>query len=297
MEEQQYKVFTAKQEADKAMHSLKGILLGINMDKEVNESEIAELNKWVLEHQQLVRRYPFKEFLDMIENITTNDIPSKEIIDDMWWLSQKYETENYYYDTVTSDLQTLHGICHGIISDGVINDKEILGLNKWLKKHKHLRKHYPYDEITTLLLDILSDNIIDENERKILMAYFAQFSKITDENLKKKIEEETKDVTITGLCSTGIKVVFKEKKFCVTGILKRSPRKILHNEIMSLGGIPVDSVTEQTDYLIVGDNGNLAWSFACYGRKVERAIDLRKKGHKISILHEFDFGDMIDDLK
>jgi NAD-dependent DNA ligase len=297
MDEQQYRVFTAKQEADKAMHSLKGILLGINMDMEINDREILELNKWVSEHKQLVRRYPFKEFLDMIENITSHDIPTKEIVEDMWWLSQKYESANYYYDTVTTDLQTLQGICHGILSDGIINDKEIIGLNKWLKRHKHLRKHYPYDEISTLLLDVLSDKKIDDDERKLLMAYFAQFSKIEDEALKEKIAEEIKDVPISGLCSTGVKVVFKQKQFCVTGILKRSPRNVLHNDISNLGGIPVDTVTERTDYLIVGDNGNQAWSFACYGRKVEKAMELRKKGHKISIIHEFDFGDIIDDLK
>jgi hypothetical protein len=66
---------------------------------------------------------------------------------------------------------------------------------------------------------------------------------------------------------------------------------------MKLGGIPLDSVTEDTDYLIVGDNGNLAWAFSCYGRKVERAVELRKKGHRIAIIHEFDFCDVIDELK
>ena len=31
-------------------------------------------------------------------------------------------------------------------------------------------------------------------------------------------------------------------------------------------------MTKKTDYLIVGDNGNQAWAFACYGRKVEKAL-------------------------
>lgn len=297
LDDQQFRVFTAKQEADKAMHSLKGILLGINLDKDINPLEINELNKWVRQHHNLTRRHPFKDFLEMIENLTSNDMPTKEIIEDMWWLSQKYEGDNYYYDNVTTDLQTLHGLCHGILADGVVNDEEVLALDTWLKKHRHLVNHYPYDEIVSLLLNVLADKKIDDDEKKVLMAFFNQFADIKDKTIKKKIEDEIKDVSITGLCTTDIEITFHQKKFCITGILKRSPRKILHNDIINLGGIPVDSVTEDTDYLVVGDNGNLAWAFSCYGRKVEKAISLRKNGHKIAIIHEFDFCDIIDDNK
>jgi len=34
-----------------------------------------------------------------------------------------------------------------------------------------------------------------------------------------------------------------------------------------------------------------------YGRKVEKAIQLRKEGHKIILVHENDFWDAIEDLK
>lgn len=296
-DEQQHRVFTSKQEADKAIHSLKGILLGINLDKDVNEKEINELNKWVIEHNSLIRRNPFKEFMELIESIIENEIPTKEIIEDLWWLTQKYEGSNQYYDTVTSDIQILHGLCHGILADGVVNDDEVRELNKWMKKHKHLSNHYPYDEINALLLSVLADGIIDESERNILKAYFKQFADIKDEGTNKQIEDDILNIPISGLCTTDINVIFENKKFCITGVLKRSPRKNVHNDIIQLGGIPVENVTDDTDYLIVGDNGNLAWAFSCYGRKVEKAIALRKKGRTIAIIHEYDFGDILDDAK
>lgn len=87
------------------------------------------------------------------------------------------------------------------------------------------------------------------------------------------------------------------KKFCITGILKSGNRALLEKKISDLGGVPTRTLTKKTDYLIVGDNGNQAWAFACYGRKVEKALDLRKNGHKISLIHEFDFIDAIEDLK
>ncbi len=295
--EQEYKVFTGKQEADKAINSLKGILLGINLDNEVNKKEINELNQWVSEHNKLICKNPFKEFMTLIQSIIHEEIPTREIIEDLWWLTQKYEGDNYYYDALTSDLQILQGLCHGILADGIVNDKEIFELDKWIDNHKHLSNHYPYDEISTMLLDVLADKKVDEEERNMLKAYFNQFADIKDKKIKKEIRDETKDTVISGLCTSDINIIFEQRKFCITGILKRTPRKELRNDIIKLGGIPVDNVTDDTDYLIVGDNGNLAWSFACYGRKVEHAITLRKKGHRISIVNEFDFCDIVDDLK
>ena len=40
--EQSLRIKTARAQADKAINSLKGILLGINLDGEVNEKEINE---------------------------------------------------------------------------------------------------------------------------------------------------------------------------------------------------------------------------------------------------------------
>ena len=79
-------------------------------------------------------------------------------------------------------------------------------------------------------------------------------------------------------------------------MLKSDSRESLKNKIEQLGGIPTDSLTKKTDYLIVGDNGNPAWAFSCYGRKVEKAINLRKEGHTIMLVHEFDFYDVLNDL-
>ena len=44
-------------------------------------------------------------------------------------------------------------------------------------------------------------------------------------------------------------------------------------------GINLDGEVNQIELNIVGDNGNPAWAFSCYGRKVEKAIDMRKGGH------------------
>lgn len=297
LEENKLKVFTAKAQVDKAINSLKGILLGINLDGNVNEKEINELHKWVIAHNSLIKRNPFNEFMNIIEQTILNKIPLQETIEDLFWLCQKYENDNYYFNGVTADLQLLQGICHGILSDGVINEKEIFNLHNWLKENEHLNSYYPYDEIRSLILTIVSDHKVSEEEIVILKAYFNQFVSIQNDEIQNQINREVLDYKIPGICTSEPNVVFSNKIFCITGVLKRSSRDELIKEIVTLGGLHSDNISKNTDYLIVGDNGNPAWAFSCYGRKVEKALSLRKEGHTIMLIHEYDFADILDELK
>jgi len=290
-------IVTSKARADKAINLLKGILLGINLDERVNEHEIAELKQWSNNHRELISRNPFKEFMTIIDETISNNIPRTETIEDLYWLCQKYEGDNYYYNAVTADLQTLQGICHGILADGVINNKEIYDLQIWLDENTHLNTYYPYDEIRSLLISILSDGVIEEEERLILKAYLNQFISIENKEIAKQIKTDTLDVNISGHCTSEPNVEISGKTFCITGILKSGSRNELERMISELGGIPTKTITKKTDFLIVGDNGNPAWAFACYGRKVEKALDMRKTGHTISLIHEFDFIDAIEELR
>lgn len=296
LDQQTLLIYTTKARADKAIGSLKGILQGINLDNEVNEKEINELHQWVVEHNDIIHRNPFNEFMNIIENTISGDIPHSETIEDLFWLCQKYEGDNYYYNGITTELQTLQGLCHGILSDGVINETEVFNLHKWLEESEHLNTYYPYDEIRSLVLSIVSDNKVDEEEKIVLKAYLNQFVNLNDKETREQINRETSEVNISAHCTSEPDVTFKEKTFCITGVLKRGNREQLQNDIRRLGGIPTESVTRKTDYLIVGDNGNPAWAFACYGRKVEKAVNLRKEGHTIMLIHEFDFADIVDDL-
>jgi|SRR5690554_691958 len=296
MDEKTLQVITSKSQADKAINSLKGILLGINLDKVVNSNEINELKNWVKKHHELVLRNPFREFMLIIDSISEEDLGLTETIEDLFWLCQKYEGDNYYYNAVTTDLQTLQGLCHGILADGEITDREIFDLDKWLDDNEHLNTYYPYDEIRSLVLSIVSDGKVTEDERLVLKAYFSQFVNLINNDIQQKIKEDTKEVNISGLCTSEPVVNFDGKTFCITGVLKNETKESLKQKIINLGGITTDSVTNKTDYLVVADNGNPAWAFSCYGRKVEKAINMRKEGHVITLIHEFDLYDVIEDF-
>lgn len=289
-------IMTSKQRADKALSSLKGILQGINLDQEINKAELVELENWVNVHDDLISRQAFNEFMGVIRQTLSEPIVDSDNIEDLYWLIQKYETDEYSNKLLTSEMHILQGLCHGILSDGVINDTEIYGLKEWIEKNKHLKNHYPYDEIHTLLLNITADKIVTDQERNILKAYFNEFVKIETSELRNKIENDIQDIPITSLYSTEFDVEISGFNFCLTGIMQRYSRRDLEREIQKHGGSVKKTVTESTNYLIVADSGNPAWAFNCYGRKVEAALNLRKKGHNISIIHEFSFCDILDDL-
>jgi NAD-dependent DNA ligase len=284
--EDKYRRYTGPSESHKAFNSLKGIIEGIGIDKSVNDKEIAELEKWCKNHEHLAYRNPFKDLITNIQVVISDNIVTPEEIKDMLWLCEKFEGGFEYYDQYTSDLQKLQGICHGILSDGVIHDDEIHALKNWLNQNTHLTTYYPYDDISEILYDVLKDGVIDPNERKILKKYFNDFVHISDENLQKKIDDETIDVKVNTIFNKERDLRFIDNKFCFTGKSKHASRKKIEGIIKEHGGNFSKSVAKSTNYLIVGTDGNECWAYATYGRKVEKAIQLQKEGHPIKIIHE-----------
>lgn len=72
----------------------------------------------------------------------------------------------------------------------------------------------------------------------------------------------------------------------------------MNNEGLTLGFLVffTNNVSKSTDYLVIGAEGNPCWAYACYGRKVEAAVNLRKEGYRIILVHENDFHDAVADI-
>lgn len=291
-----YKKFTFKSEFDKSIITLKGILEGINIDNHINIAELKGLVDWCHHNQRFSNTYPMDGIIKLLDEALEDNVLTDEEIKDILWVCDNYRFD--YYDSVTQEIQELHGILHGIIADKEINDIEINNLYTWIDEHKHLATTYPYEELNSLLISILKDKIITEEERKILKAFFSEFANVPtdhkENNAKSKYIIECDSVT--GICSVCPEIHFENKTFCFTGTSTRVKRSDLQHIVHSTKGIFSNSVTKKTDYLIVGADGNSSWKYACYGRKVEAAALLRREGKKILIVHENDFWDALEDL-
>jgi NAD-dependent DNA ligase len=293
---QDYSRFTDKQETDKAFHTLDGILNGINIDHNINKTEVEELKKWCADHYHYVKRPPFNEVISLILQITDDGIITDEEYADLSWVCKNIYSPNKYFNAVTSDIQRLQGILHGILADGVITADELTGLLDWINEHPDMSNSYPYDEIETLLYKVLEDKIVDDEEQKLLKVYFSQFVDIKNTSVDEaELEEFLKTMRLPLICTMSPNLQFEGRLFCFTGISARyKKRQEIAEKITMLGGIYNNNITKQTEYLIVGDKNNPSWAFSCYGRKVESAIEYRKTGSGIQIVKEVDFWDEAD---
>ncbi|MEY4566513.1 MAG: putative NAD-dependent ligase [Planctomycetota bacterium] len=293
-EHSSYRKFMGKAEFEKGVNSLLGIFEGIAIDGKINKDELAFFQMWLNDNKVRVNQHPFNELVPVIKRAIEDGFLTELEREEITWLCKKLLASDYF-DTVTAGIQKLHGIVAGIASDGTVTVTELDGLANWLLENQHLKQCWPYDEIDSLVTMVLADKKIDSHEHEALMAFFTEFVSILD---NKTIINPVllKDKHISGVCAMCPELDFEESVFCLTGTSHTYPRQKFTEVIKNLGGKVADDISKKVDYLIVGANGNPTWAYACYGRKVEKAVELRKSGHSILIVHENDFHDAVSDL-
>jgi NAD-dependent DNA ligase len=284
-----------KAEIDKAFHTLEGILIGIGIDDDLNHSEILELQNWVKQSEVFIQKEIIREISGILKEAIISKDFSQDNYDSLLWICKNINTKSKYYDIITSDMQRLQGILHGILADGKITTSEIENLSKWLFENEQLKGVYPYDEICSVIVEVLRDGQVDEEEEKFLKVFFSEFIDLTKSKNISPTEmiELKREITIQGICSLDPDIQFDDKLFCFTGVSKKVKRAEFKTLVEGKHGRFSENVRKDLDYLIIGNDGNPCWVYSCYGRKVEQAIELRKNGNKIIIVNEIDFWDSI----
>ena len=292
-----YLKFMGPAKRDKAIQTLQGIVKGMLMDGAFNSAEMIELKEWCNDHEHLINRAPFSEIIPkLLKAMEDGQIDAEEYAD-IEWVLKNSKVENEYFDTITSDFQELHGVVHGITADGKIEESELRGLHEWILEREHLKGLYPYDEIESVIVATLRDGVIDAAEHATLMAFFNEFvSYSLSKRVKRAIEVarsgEIPEISKMGICAIDPDITFAGKVFVFTGISEKAPRKEIAQRIADKEGELSENLST-SHYLVVGNEGNPAWAFACYGRKVERAMQLRKEGRNLVIVNEVDFWDAL----
>lgn len=289
--EDDYKKYTKPAELHKAVNMLNGIISGIDADGTANSAEMAELVNWCSLHENLRNRPPFNELLPIIDRVVQSEVIDIDDKQEILFICREFTSDAKYYDIKTALQQTLNGILHGTLSDGVLSDKEILYLNSWMDESDFLTGTYPYDEIRDIIKQVLADSVITEEERGRLMAVMG--NAIEFKNSYNLCEADFKSLrkkySIEGVCADNPVIEFVGKSFCFTGESYSRTRDELSMLVEAKGAIVKKSVTKKLDYLVVCGRGNQCWAYDAYGRKVEAAIDLRRDGANIVILNEEDF--------
>ena len=288
-----YHAFTGRSRLDKAVNSLLGVIEGIAADSIITKEEAEFLSSWINENHDLALKHPFNELEPVVLRALNDGTLSATEKADLQWLCNALRSQEYY-DVVAADMQRLHGILTGIAADGRVTEAEVRELSAWIAKHQHLKSCWPYDEIDTLVTSVLSDGHIDECEHRALVSFFAEFTGPVLQSAQGKIQPP-ESMKIEALCAVCPEIVFGGSTFCFTGESSKYSRSEFHKIVQDLGGKSRESVSKRLNYLVVGANGNPCWAYACYGRKVEEAMNLRREGQRIVIVHENDFQDAVMD--
>lgn len=284
----EYIRFSRNARMSKVINSLVGIVEGIAIDSEINRKELAFLHDWVAEQREVANKHPFNELVPVVEIAVHDGVLTQSEKQDILWLCERLTSG----DIFAGSMQRLHTILAGIAADALISDLELAGLSKWLDEHDHLKTCWPYDEIETLVTDVLRDRKIERNEHEQLLHFFSEFGQGGAAKTLTQVANFGSPL-VTGLCAVTPDVSFEGSRFCFTGASEKFSRKEFKSIVVARGGVTTDAVGPTLDYLVVGAAGNPCWMYACYGRKVEAAMALRREGHRLVLVHEYDFNDAI----
>lgn len=210
---------------------MRGIVAGITTDRKIGTEEIDELSNWCVCHKYLINRHPFSEIIPLIERVYEDGVVTEEEASDILWVCNNFVSNSDYYDIITSSIQFLFGLIHGIMADGEITDDEILSLKEWISNNDYLSGTYPFDEIESLLMTILMDGKVSEDERNILKAFFSNFIDLkTLYNLNElQMKDMQEKYSVGGICAICQEIDFDENIFCFTGESERAKRNCRAN--------------------------------------------------------------------
>lgn len=290
--------FGAKANRDRLTHELDGIVRGVALDGLITPGEAKALSRWCQTVRTTCNVRELHDFADLLDSILADGVITEDERLDMEWGLRSWTTPNIYYDAVTSDVQRLHGLLMGLLADGELSDAEVRRLQDWLEDHPHLQGAWPFDEIQSVITHVLHDGAIDASERALLRAFFADLLPAPDHEVVTIEGVDTSQMTLRGICSVDPTIIFHGRSFAFSGTAKAGRRSELAARVTAAGAKVVNHISANLDFLVVGQDGNENWAFSCYGRKIEQAINLRRReGARILIVHERDLMDALQDVQ
>lgn len=269
----------------KHLNELIGICRGIIANEAVNSKEFHYLHAWLRDNKNLKQDPDYIDLIDM-----TSDLSIKQYVDasDFEELLEQINCvlefrceANTPFKNSDIAVGRLIGLTRGLLSDGILDDKEIHFLNTWLQKCNDFSDVWPISEIMADVKFILEDGIITEDERQFL-------TKKLHGLIGGDFQETgaTSGFSADFFCTEIDYIDFLGKEFCLTGQFLIGSRNDCKSKLSEMGGVFTANPKRSTNYLVVGALSSRDWKQTSHGRKIEKAIALRDSGYEIKLLHE-----------
>lgn len=285
------------QNHEKALIGLLGLLDGITADQQLKPSEVACLQVWLADHDDLLSRSTDGDLNDLrwqLHDILKDGVVSADEIEDTQDLVQaiiEERMDGYQYN-IEKAVQHLMAMLQGMMADGIVNEREARHLKAWLRRTHHIHESWPADILVRRMREILSDGIVTADELTHLKD---MLEKITGGGFQEH-------GTITGIVTRAweleieapASVEFSGQVFVMTGAFLFGTRKHCQAEVTLRGGEVAENITKKTRYVVVGSEASRDWINSSHGRKLERAMELRRGGQVIDIITESDWAQALD---
>ncbi|GIU13070.1 BRCT domain-containing protein [Shewanella sp. MBTL60-007] len=266
---------------EKAIASLHGILLGITADSKLKPAEHAFLDLWLKTHEDISIDPDLIDIVDVLNDVLEDGIIDEDEYDDLFCLINDVNDVRGFNEPNSHNLiNQLLGLLQGISADNEINEREIDALQIWLDENQQILDKWPASVVASKLCEIFEDGIITEDEKKDLLL---TVQKVTGNRFC-----ETGDVTDnTTECFDDISEIPHDNiGFCFTGKFKFGSRKAVEAKAQTLGAMTSKDVLLSTQFVVIGTLASRDWKYLSHGRKIEKAMSLKEKGHEIYVISE-----------
>ena len=175
----------------------------------------------------------------------------------------------------------LIGLCKGMIADKVVNQAEADVLLNWLNGNRAVADQWPAKIIYARVYEFLRDGVLDGAELAELYELL--------QSMVGGAPIPGKEVVLSSslpLNDPQPEIRFRHSVFCITGRFAYGSRREVSTAIKERGGELASSVSGKVQYLVVGTLGSRDWIQESWGRKIEKAIELRDRSSEIAIIGE-----------
>lgn len=176
-------------------------------------------------------------------------------------------------------INELVGLCRGFIADGEVSQAEAEYLQKWLAANTVAADNPVIATLYERVTAVLEDGHLDSEEAGELYETLTQFS-----GGEFELGELLKSSTLP-LDAPPPEILFPDMRFCFTGTFGFGSRSDCEKAVAERGGTG-GTLTGKTDYLVIGVYATSSWAHSSYGRKIEKAVEMKQKGRSISIIYE-----------
>lgn len=172
----------------------------------------------------------------------------------------------------------LLGLCEGVIADGAVNQQEAEFIYNWLRRNAEIQDKWPASIIFKRLNEFLEDGVLDSDEEGQLVALLMEVAGVH--------VMEGKLPSNLPLCKPAPSVKFPGKRFVLTGKFASGSRNECKKAVQAVGGSVSDHVSGNVDYVVIGSLVSESWIHESYGRKIEKAVEVRESGSGLAIVSE-----------